>query len=62
MLTEPVIVTMQVVETLEELEVPYLSGGSLASAMHGVVRAWAGRLGVLDLLVRAFDQARGSAA
>lgn len=39
MLSEPIAVTMQVVETLEMLGVPYLIGGSLASAVHGTVRA-----------------------
>ena len=39
MLSEPIAVTMQVVETLETLGVPYLIGGSLASAVHGTVRA-----------------------
>ncbi len=37
--TEPVAVTLLVVEALEALGVPYLIGGSLASAVHGVVRA-----------------------
>jgi len=39
MLTEPVAVTLLVVEALEALGVPYLIGGSLASAVHGVARA-----------------------
>ena len=39
MLTEPLAVTLQVVEVLEGLGVPYFIGGSLASAVHGVVRA-----------------------
>ena len=39
MLTEPVQATLLVVEALEALAVPYLIGGSLASAVHGVVRA-----------------------
>jgi hypothetical protein len=37
--SEPVAVTLLVVEALERLGVPYLIGGSLASAVHGVVRA-----------------------
>lgn len=39
MLSEPVAVTMLVIEALETLGVPYLIGGSLASAVHGLVRA-----------------------
>lgn len=39
MLSEPIAVTMQVVQALEALGVPYLIGGSLASAVHGTVRA-----------------------
>ncbi len=39
MLSEPVAVTLLVIEALEELDVPYLIGGSLASAVHGVARA-----------------------
>lgn len=39
MLTEPVQATLLVVEALEALGVRYLIGGSLASAVHGVVRA-----------------------
>ncbi len=37
--SEPVAVTLLVVEALERLGVPYLIGGSLVSAVHGVVRA-----------------------
>lgn len=37
-LTEPLAVTLRVVEVLEALQVPYFIGGSLASAVHGVVR------------------------
>ena len=39
MLTEPLAVTVQVVDVLEALDIPYFIGGSLASAFHGVVRA-----------------------
>ncbi len=39
MLSEPIAVTMLVIEALEALEAPYLIGGSLASAVHGVARA-----------------------
>ena len=38
-LTEPVAVTLLVVDFLEKLNIPYFIGGSLASAVHGVVRA-----------------------
>jgi hypothetical protein len=38
MSSEPIAVTLQVVDALERLNVPYLIGGSLASAFHGVVR------------------------
>ncbi len=36
--SEPVAVTLLVVEALEQLNVPYLIGGSLASALYGVGR------------------------
>jgi hypothetical protein len=39
MLTEPVQVTLKVVIVFEKLNIPYLVGGSLASAVHGVIRA-----------------------
>lgn len=39
MLTEPIAVTLLVIEALEQLDVPYLIGGSLASARYGAVRA-----------------------
>lgn len=39
MITEPLAVTLLVAEVLESLGVSYLIGGSLASAVHGVVRA-----------------------
>lgn len=39
MLSEPIAVTFTVIEALEALGVPYLIGGSLASAVHGTVRA-----------------------
>ncbi len=39
MLDEPIAVTMLVIDALEALGVPYLIGGSLASAVHGVLRA-----------------------
>ena len=39
MLTEPILVTLQVVEALERLKLSYIIGGSLATAVHGVARA-----------------------
>ena len=39
MLTEPILVTLLVVETLDKLKIPYFIGGSLATAIHGVARA-----------------------
>ncbi len=39
MLPEPLAVTLQVVEVLESLGIPYWIGGSLASALHGVARS-----------------------
>ena len=36
--TEPVLVTRKVVNAFEQLGIPYLIGGSFASAVHGVVR------------------------
>ncbi len=39
MLPEPIAVTLTVIDALEALDVPYLIGGSLASAVHGVARA-----------------------
>lgn len=37
-LTEPLAVTLRIVEVLDALNIPYFIGGSLASAVHGVVR------------------------
>ena len=39
MLPEPVAVALMVIEALDALGVPYLIGGSLASAVHGVARS-----------------------
>ena len=39
MLAEPIAVTMIVAKALEALGAPYAIGGSLASAVHGVMRA-----------------------
>jgi len=37
-LTEPLAVTLLVTQVLDDLSIPYFIGGSLASAIHGVVR------------------------
>jgi hypothetical protein len=39
MLSEPVAVTLLVIKALDELNVPYMIGGSLASAMQGLARS-----------------------
>ncbi len=39
MLTEPILVTLRVVEVLEQLKLPYIIGGSMATAVHGIARA-----------------------
>ena len=39
MLPEPIQVTLKVVTAFERLGIPYLIGGSLASAVYGIVRA-----------------------
>jgi len=49
MLSEPIAVTLLVIEALEVLDVEYLIGGSLASAVHGVARATADTDLVADL-------------
>jgi hypothetical protein len=38
MKNEPIEVTLRVTGVLEELAVPYVIGGSLASTLHGMVR------------------------
>jgi hypothetical protein len=39
MLTEPLSITLLVIEAFEKLNVTYLIGGSLASALHGTARS-----------------------
>jgi len=39
MLTDPLRVTKHVTDVLEQLDIPYLIGGSLASSLHGIPRA-----------------------
>ena len=38
-LAEPFQITQSVVEVFEQLQIPYLVGGSLASSLHGIPRA-----------------------
>jgi len=39
MLADPIQVMLLVVESMEQLGIPYLIGGSLASSIHGIARA-----------------------
>ena len=39
MLSEPIAVTLYVTDILENLNIPYVIGGSMAGAVHGVMRA-----------------------
>ena len=39
MIPEPIAVTLEVIEVLESLDIPYVIGGSLASARYGTARA-----------------------
>jgi hypothetical protein len=39
MLSEPLSVTVRVIEALDKLDTPYLIGGSLASALYGTARS-----------------------
>ncbi|MFQ5857875.1 MAG: hypothetical protein ACE5LU_19905 [Anaerolineae bacterium] len=56
MLSEPIAVTFTVIEALEALGVPYLIGGSLASAVHGAVRATMDADLVADLQMQHRDE------
>jgi hypothetical protein len=56
MLSEPVAVTLLVIEALEGLGVPYLIGGSLASAVYGVARATLDTDLVVDLRLEHAEQ------
>src|SRR6266542_2452100 len=38
-LAEPIAVMLEVVAALDELQIPYLVGGSLASSVHGIPRS-----------------------
>jgi hypothetical protein len=56
MLPEPVAVTLLVIEALDTLGAPYLIGGSLASAVHGVARATVDADLVADLRLEHAEQ------
>lgn len=56
MLSEPVAVTLLVIEALDTLGAPYLIGGSLASAVHGVARATVDTDLVADLRLEHAEQ------
>ncbi len=55
-LPEPLRVTLQVTKILEELQIPYFIGGSLASAVHGTIRATIDADLVADLHVEHVQQ------
>lgn len=55
MLSEPAAVTLKVIETLDALNIPYLIGGSFASAIHGVARMTADSDLVVDMRLDQVD-------
>lgn len=55
MLSEQVAVTLRVTEALESLNIPYLIGGSFASAIHGIPRMTADTDIVADLRLDQVD-------
>jgi hypothetical protein len=64
MLTEPIIVTLQVVAILEDMNIPYFIGGSMATAVHGVARATMDvdlvvdiQIGQVDILIQKLGDA-----
>ena len=59
MLSEPTAVTLKVIEALDSLGIPYLIGGSFASAIHGIARMTADTDFVADIRL---DQAEALAA
>lgn len=50
-LPEPIQITLRVARVLEELKIPYFIGGSLASAVHGTIRATMDADFIVDLRV-----------
>jgi hypothetical protein len=59
MLSEPTAVTLKVIDALDSLGIPYLIGGSFASAIHGIARMTADTDLIADIRV---DQAAALAA
>jgi hypothetical protein len=59
MLSEPTAVTLNVIDVLDSLGIPYLIGGSFASAIHGIARMTADTDLVADIRL---DQAGALAA
>jgi hypothetical protein len=55
MLSEPIAVTLQVIEVLEALDVPYLIGGSFAAAVYGLARMTADADLVADVHLEQVD-------
>ena len=49
MLVEPLAITLLVIDAFEQLNIPYLVGGSLASALHGSARSTLDADVVVDL-------------
>lgn len=58
MLAEPLSITLLVTHAFENLNVPYLIGGSLASALHGTARSTLDVDLVADLLQRAMKESQ----
>jgi hypothetical protein len=56
MLSEPIAVTLLVIDALEALNVPYLIGGSFAAAVYGVARLTADADVVADVRFEHVDQ------
>lgn len=52
MISDPIAVTLQVFDALEQVGAAYVIGGSLASTIHGVVRTTLGTDIVADLSLR----------
>jgi hypothetical protein len=55
-LPDPLKITLQVTRILEDLQIPYFIGGSLASALYGTVRATMDADLVVDLNVEKIQQ------
>jgi hypothetical protein len=59
MLSEPIAVTLLVIKALEAIKVPYLIGGSFATAVYGVARLTADADLVADVGFEHVDQLAG---